>query len=162
RVAHGFVHAVERAKQCGLAAARWADKRGDFIRGDTHADIEQGLLAAVEEIDLVDVHAHGQSGRDFPARRSSASWSDVYGHCRPPRRVHGLGPRDRDASSKYRSGENIDHQNQTQKDKPCGPSLTLPILVRGDGIDKYHMWKGIDGLVPTRTPVTVAEGREEQ
>jgi len=49
RVAHGFVHAVERSEQCGLAATRGADERRHVILRNTHADIEEGLLFSVEK-----------------------------------------------------------------------------------------------------------------
>ena len=67
-MAHGFVHAVEGAKQGGLATAGRTNKRGDLAGGDAHTDIEQGLLVAVKEIDLGDGHAHREGRRRLPRR----------------------------------------------------------------------------------------------
>src|SRR5260370_29547973 len=50
RAADGLVHAVEGAKEGGLAATGRTNERGDFIGGDAHADIEEGLLGAIKEI----------------------------------------------------------------------------------------------------------------
>jgi len=51
-VTHGLVHAIEGAQQGGLAAAGRTDQRGDLAVGNAHVDVEEGLLGAVEEIDL--------------------------------------------------------------------------------------------------------------
>ena len=51
-IPHGFVHAVERPQQGGLAAARWTDQRSHAIGGNAHVDVKEGLLFAVEEINL--------------------------------------------------------------------------------------------------------------
>src|SRR5947209_4226664 len=48
-VAHGLVHAVKGAKESGLAATGGANERGDLVGSNAHADIEEGLLAAVKE-----------------------------------------------------------------------------------------------------------------
>src|SRR6476469_7761447 len=62
------------------------------------------------------------------------------------------GPRDRNATGQNCPGENIDDQNQTQKDKACGPSLTLPICIWRNTIGIDHVREGFDGLVPAATP----------
>src|SRR5256886_17275328 len=50
--AHDLVHAIQGAKQSGLATAGGTNERGDLVGGDAHADIEESLLAAIKEIDL--------------------------------------------------------------------------------------------------------------
>src|SRR3954452_17646603 len=57
------VHAVEAAQEGGLAAAGRADQRGDLTLRDIHADVEQGLLGAVPEVDLVRRHLGRRAGR---------------------------------------------------------------------------------------------------
>src|SRR5262249_41643773 len=42
-----LVHAVERAQERGLAAARWADEGGDRLLGDVERDGTDPLLLAV-------------------------------------------------------------------------------------------------------------------
>src|SRR5713226_1965717 len=68
--AHGLVHAVESAKQSGLAAPGGANERSDLVGGDAHADVEEGLLAAVEEIHFRDGHAHREGRRRLSRRRA--------------------------------------------------------------------------------------------
>ena len=111
-VAHGFVHAIQGAEQCRFPAAGRTDQSGDFAYGDTQADVEKSLLGAVEEVHVVDAHAHRQRGCGFAACGTRASWCDVYGHSRPHRSVHGLGPRNRNATGQDRPREDIDDQNQ--------------------------------------------------
>jgi hypothetical protein len=52
------VHAVERAQQRGLAAARRADERGDAVRVDLHVDVAHGGLAAVGDRHVLEAE-HG-------------------------------------------------------------------------------------------------------
>ena len=64
----GLVHAIEGTKKSGFAAAGRANERGDLVDGDAHADIEEGLLAAIKEIKLGNGHAHGEGFRRLTRR----------------------------------------------------------------------------------------------
>ena len=63
---------------------------------------------------------------------------NVYGHCLPHRSVHGLRPRNRNAPGKNRPGNDVNDKNQAEQDKASGPSLTVPIVVRRDGVIVDH------------------------
>ena len=56
RVTNGFMHAVERAQQRGLPAARRTNQAGDPIGGNPQVNAEQSLFAAVIEVEVVDPH----------------------------------------------------------------------------------------------------------
>ena len=106
RVAHGFVHAVEGAQERGLPAAGRADQRGDFVGGDAQVDVEQGLLGAVIKIDLVDVHAHRELRLELPelvvpVPGVGVRFTDTAGLTEA---CMGSGPRNRNATSKNRTG----------------------------------------------------------
>ncbi len=58
---HRLVHAVKGTQERRFATARRTDERGDFVRGDSQVDIEEGLLVAIKKIDLGDGHAHGEA-----------------------------------------------------------------------------------------------------
>ena len=47
----------------GFAAAGGTDQGGDFVDGDTQADVKERLLGAVKEVDLGNAHAHWQEAR---------------------------------------------------------------------------------------------------
>src|SRR5215831_8660926 len=51
-IADGLVHAVEIAQESGLAAAGRADQRRDFVRRNIQVQAEDGLLGAIEEIQV--------------------------------------------------------------------------------------------------------------
>ncbi len=133
-IADGFVHAVERAQESGFAAAGRADERGDFVCGDAQVDIEEGLLAAVPEIDLGDGHSHIRRGRSFAACAGGYGWSYVHRHCLPHRSVHGLRPRNRYATGQNRPSNNVNNENQSEQHESPGPSLAMPVIVRRDGV----------------------------
>ncbi len=52
RILDGFVDAVQRAQECGLAAAGGADQRGDALLGNLQVDIVQRVEIAVEEVQI--------------------------------------------------------------------------------------------------------------
>ena len=49
------VHAIDAPQQCGLAATGGTDQRRHLALGDRHADVEQRLLLAVPEIEVLDL-----------------------------------------------------------------------------------------------------------
>src|SRR5882757_3431825 len=74
-----------------------------------------------------------------------------------------LRPRNRNAPGKNRPGDDVNDQNQTEQDEPCGPGLTMPIIVRSDGISKDHDRQRSGGLVPARAPKAIAQsGKQER
>src|ERR1700682_3678518 len=105
--AHGFVHAVEGAKQGGLAATGGANERGDLIGGDAHADIEEDLLAAVKEIELGDGHAHGEGRRRLAGRCVGHGRRYFQRQYWPHGSVHRLRPRNRNAPGKNRPSNDV-------------------------------------------------------
>ncbi len=108
------VHAVEGAQEGGLAAARGADERGDLVLGDGEVHVLDGVEAAVEDVDVVDVEdgggavragaavggglggradaagAHGGAGAGHGGvahvLSSAASWPEAFGGCGDRRR----------------------------------------------------------------------------
>lgn len=86
----------------------------------------------------------------------------VYGHCRPHRSVHGLSPRNRNATGKYGPRDNIDNQDQREQNETSCPSLPMPILKRGEGMVINHDWKGRGGLVPAVAPKAITKSGEKQ
>ena len=53
-----IIHAVERAQERGLAAARGANECDDFIFRHLKRDIKQGLMRPVIEIEVLCLHFH--------------------------------------------------------------------------------------------------------
>ena len=49
------VHPVEAANQSALAAPGWADQRCDLVLGDLHRDAVDGLLACVEDAEVLEL-----------------------------------------------------------------------------------------------------------
>src|SRR5437016_5406241 len=87
----------------------------------------------------------------------------VHGQCWPHRSVHRSSPRNRNAPGKNRPGYDVDDQNQTEQDKPRGPGLAMPIIVRSDRISKDHNRQGSRGLFPARAPELIAKrGKQER
>ena len=70
RVADRLVHAVERAQERGFAAAGGTDQRRDFVLGNVQVEAEDGLLLAIEEIQI----RRSQSAHD-------ASFADAVEVC---------------------------------------------------------------------------------
>src|SRR5690606_2527755 len=50
-----IVEPIDRSQQGGLAAAGWADQRGDLALGGIHGDIEQRLRSAVPEAEILNL-----------------------------------------------------------------------------------------------------------
>ena len=50
---HQIVHPVDAAQQSGLAATGRADEGGDLTLGDLHVDVEQRLLVAVVQVEIL-------------------------------------------------------------------------------------------------------------
>src|SRR5579862_7999693 len=73
-----------------------------------------------------------------------------------------LRPRDRNSACKYGAREDVDDQNQAEQNETRGPSLALPVFVRGNRVNVDHVWKRFDGLIPAGTPIAIAERGEEQ
>jgi hypothetical protein len=69
------VHAVEAPQQRRLAAARRADQRGDLPLRDPQGDVTDGEVAAVADVDVLDVEHR---------------LADLGGHRRGVRLVGGL------------------------------------------------------------------------
>ncbi len=55
RVANRFVHAIERAQECGLAATGRADERSDFVLGNLKTQSEDGLLRTIKKVQVGDL-----------------------------------------------------------------------------------------------------------
>jgi hypothetical protein len=65
-----IVHAVEAAQEGGLPASRGADEGGDRAVTDIDRDAHQGLLGAVEDVDIAggDLDVLDARAMDFRAR----------------------------------------------------------------------------------------------
>src|SRR5690606_30740457 len=59
----GVVHAVEAAQECRFAAAGRADQRGDAVALDLEVHVEERLLGAVEDVDVLAGHGDALLGR---------------------------------------------------------------------------------------------------
>src|SRR4029077_14891494 len=137
-------------------------ERGDLVGGDAHIDVEEGLLGSVKEIDLGDAHAHGESCRGFLRRCACDNGWKVHRKCLPHRSVHRLRPRNSNAPGKNRPGDDVNYQNQAEQNKPRSPSLTVPIIIRGEGISIDHHREGSGGLSPAGAPELIAKSGEEE
>src|SRR5690606_27843855 len=81
------VHAVERAQEGGLAAARGPDEGGDLVLGDGEVHALDGVEAAVEDVDVGDVEDGGRVvdrsgaavGRGLGGRADAAGGHDGPG-----------------------------------------------------------------------------------
>src|SRR6516164_1482448 len=63
-------------------------RSGDFVRGNSHADVKERLLVAIEEVDLGNGHAY-RKGRGGLARPGIGhGWRNVYGQGGPHRSMH--------------------------------------------------------------------------
>src|SRR5437588_4831395 len=160
--ANGLMHTVEGTEKSGLSAAGGADESGDLIRGNPQADVKERLLAAIEEIDLGNGHAHGEGRRRFAGRSVGPGGSNIDRHGRPHRSMHWLGPRNRNAASKYATSHNVNYKDQSEQNQPGSPGLTMPIFIRRDGVVVYGDGQRSGGLAPAGTPKPIAEGGEEK
>src|SRR3984957_8331048 len=73
-----------------------------------------------------------------------------------------LCPRDRNPASKYRAREDVNDENQAKQNESGGPSLSLPVFVRGNRVNVDHVRQRFDRLIPAGTPEAIAEGSEEE
>src|SRR6266567_2710826 len=73
-----------------------------------------------------------------------------------------LRPRNRNAPGKNRPGDDVNDKNQNKQDQPRSPSLTMPIIVRGEGISKDHHRQGSRGMSPARAPELIAKSGEQE
>ena len=145
--AHRFVHAVERAKERGFAAAGRADQRGDAVGGHMQIDAVQSMHLAVIEIKIADLHPQGSLYGSLRAARHRRFYNSVHvSRHRTPwgvrltesrfyrklRHSYDLCAR----SSARQNGPNHDigDQHQTEQNQPCRPGLLVPIIIRPDGI----------------------------
>src|SRR5208283_3741765 len=60
------------------------------------------------------------------------------------------------------AGNNIYNKNQAEKNQTCGPGLTMPVVIRRNGVGVNHHRERGGGLSPTGTPEAVAESGEEE
>src|SRR4029077_1218936 len=95
-------------------------------------------------------------------RRAGRDGRNFHGQSWPRRSLHGLSPWNRDAPGKNRPGDDVNDQNQTEQDEPRGPSLTVPIIVRSEGISINHHRQGSSRLLPARAPELIAKGGKEE
>src|SRR5260370_2583152 len=77
-------------------------------------------------------------------------------------RLHRLGPWNRNAPVKNRPSIGVNDENQAKQDEPGGPSLTMPIIIRSDGVSKDHNRQACGGLIPAGAPETIAKGSKKE
>src|SRR5205085_6650917 len=72
-----IVHPAQAAQQCGLAATRWTDERGDGARRNAQGHVVEDLVAAISKIELRNFDVARPAGRP----RSGLEKGDVgFGH----------------------------------------------------------------------------------
>ncbi len=76
--AHRFVHAVEGAKQRGLAATGRADERGYAVGGHMQIDAVQSMHLAVIEIKVADLHPQRGLYGSLGAARHRRFYNSVH------------------------------------------------------------------------------------
>src|SRR5437016_1921859 len=69
----------------------------------------------------------------------------------------GSSPRNGDASGKDGPRHNVNDKNQAKQDEPGGPSLAVPIIVRGNSVSIDHHRQGSSGLLPAGAPKLIAK-----
>src|SRR5229473_5933044 len=71
-------------------------------------------------------------------------------------------PRNGDAPGKNGSSHDINDKNHPKQDEASGPRLTVPVIVRSEGISIDHHRQGGSGLFPPRAPELIAQGGKEE
>src|SRR6266436_1682981 len=71
-------------------------------------------------------------------------------------------PRNGDAPGKNGPSHDINDKNQAKQDKPGGPRLAVPVIIRSEGISIDHHRQGSSGLFPPRAPELIAQGGKEE
>src|SRR5882724_9848134 len=72
-----------------------------------------------------------------------------------------LRPRYCHTSRQYSTRNDVDNQNQAEQHQARGPSLSMPVFVRRNGIGVNHYGERSRRLLPAGAPESIPKGSEE-